>query len=223
MSVLFVVACSLTKATGGTATFDQGATIASAARRHAERLAARRDEVREFVKNRESADWQGIPLRSLDYNRDLVKGLEFGGRKSGAYLPALDRYEGRFFQALGDTGTRRVHTRSEPPDRREGHRDRSSPRTPMRSRARVDAPSSPRRDEPFRAGAGHRAHARPPSSAPSAGRPRALATTRHWRKRVRRRSSPSPGACGSLKMRTLRGYILSPSGSWLDPVQATEF
>ena len=63
MSVLFVTACSLTKATGGTATFNQRATISAVAPRHAERLAARRDEVRELVKNGQTADWQGFHSR----------------------------------------------------------------------------------------------------------------------------------------------------------------
>ena len=107
MSVLFVTACSLTKATGGTATFDEGATIPAATPRHAEQLTARRDEVRELVKNGETADWQGVPLKDLSYNRDLVRGTEFGGRKGALYMPAVDRYEGRFFQALGDAGKSR--------------------------------------------------------------------------------------------------------------------
>lgn len=110
MGVLFVTACSLTKATGGAATFDEGATISAAAPRHAERLGARRDEVRELVKNGETADWQGIPLKDLGYNRDLVRGTEFGGRKGALYMPAVDRYEGRFFQALGNAGKERCRT-----------------------------------------------------------------------------------------------------------------
>ena len=110
MNVLFVSACSLTKATGGTATFDPEATISAVAPRHAERLAARREEVRELVKNGETADWQGVALKELDYNRELVKGTEFGGRRDAAYLPALDRYEGRFFQALGDAGKARCRS-----------------------------------------------------------------------------------------------------------------
>ena len=57
----------------------------------------------------------------------------------------------------------------------------------------------------------------------SAGRPRVLATTRHWRIWARQRSSPSPGACGSLKTRTLRGYILSPSGSRLIPAKQLNY
>ena len=70
MSVLFLTACSLTKATGGAGTFDQGATIAAAAPRYAEQLTARRNEVRELVKNGDTADWQGVPLKDLSYNRD---------------------------------------------------------------------------------------------------------------------------------------------------------
>lgn len=104
MSVLFLVACSLTKASGGTASYDREATIAADVPRHAERLVARRDEVRERVKNGMTTDWQGVPLKDLAYNRGLAKGSEFAGRRNSAYMPALDRYEGRFFQALGDAG-----------------------------------------------------------------------------------------------------------------------
>lgn len=112
MSVLFVTACSLTKAMGGVATFDQGETIAAVVTaRNAERLTARREEVRNIVKNGGTADWQGVPLKDLDYNSNLVRGSEFGGGKSGAYLPALDRYQGRFFQALGDAGKARCRSR----------------------------------------------------------------------------------------------------------------
>ena len=110
MSVLFVTACSLTKATGGATTFEQGASIASVAPRHSDRLAARRDEVRELVKNGETADWQGVRLKDLDYNLALAKGREFGGRKEAAYMPALDRYEGRFFQALGEDAKARCRS-----------------------------------------------------------------------------------------------------------------
>ena len=107
MSVLFVTACSLTKEPGGVSTFDQGATIAAVTPRDAERLASRRNEVRELVKGGETANWQGVPLKDLVYNRDLVRSSEFGGRKGGTYMPALDRYQGRFFQALGDAGKAR--------------------------------------------------------------------------------------------------------------------
>ena len=104
MNVLFVVACSLTKATGGAETFAEEAGVAALAPTLAERLTARRDEVRQLVKDGETADWQGVPLKELEYNRSLTRGTEFGGRKSAAYMPALERYEGRFFQALGDAG-----------------------------------------------------------------------------------------------------------------------
>lgn len=105
MSVLFVAACSLTKATGGTESiYAKEAGVTAMAPHLAERLSARRNEIRQFIKGGKMEDWQGIPLNDLDYNRSLTKGAEFGGRKTAAYMPALDRYEGRFFQALGDDG-----------------------------------------------------------------------------------------------------------------------
>ncbi len=48
--------------------------------------------------------------KDLDYNRDLVRSSEFGGRKGGTCMPALDRYQGRFFQALGDAGKARCRS-----------------------------------------------------------------------------------------------------------------
>lgn len=102
MSVLFLVACSLTKEQGGTAGFDRGATIAAAVPRHADALASRRREVHGLVTSSEGEDWQGVALKDLAYNRGLARGVDLGGRKSARYLPALDRYQGRFFQALGD-------------------------------------------------------------------------------------------------------------------------
>ena len=110
MSVLFVTACSLTKAAGGAGVFDGTATIASTAPREADRLMARRDQVRELVKSGEAV-WQEVPLRDLDYNRRLAKGFEFGGRKNADYLPAVERYQGRFFQALGDAGRARCRSK----------------------------------------------------------------------------------------------------------------
>ena len=110
MSVLFVTTCSLTKAVGGTGAFDPETTVSGSAPRHAELLAARREEVRKLVKGGNAADWQGVPLKDLDYNRGLVKGVEFGGRKNAVYMPALDRYQGRFFQALGDAGKARCRS-----------------------------------------------------------------------------------------------------------------
>ena len=112
-------------------------------------------------------------------------------------------------------GTRHDHTSFAPPDRREGRR--SDPRIPTPPHARADAPSSPPRDEPSRAGADHRVHGQPARSDPTADPPPVVTMPRHWRRSTRRRNSPELGACGSLKTRTLHGYILSPSGSWLDP------
>ena len=104
MTVLFVSSCSLTKAVGGTAAFDEGDGIASVATDHAQRLLDRREEVRQLVKDRDTVDWQGVLLKDLDYNTGLVRGREFGGSKTASYMPAVDRYQGRFYLALGDAG-----------------------------------------------------------------------------------------------------------------------
>ncbi|MCY3840586.1 MAG: hypothetical protein OXH09_18385 [Gammaproteobacteria bacterium] len=80
MSVLFVTTCSLTKAAGGTGTFDPESVVAATAPRHAESLAARREEVRELVKGANPADWQGVPLKDLDPVRRVVHFLRFEPR-----------------------------------------------------------------------------------------------------------------------------------------------
>ena len=118
--------------------------------------------------------------------------------------------------------TRLVHTLSAPPHRGEAHRGRSDLRSPPPPRAPVGAPSSPLRDEPSRAGAGHRAPAPPGRSGPICGPPRAVTTPRRSMKSSRRKNPPAPAAAGSLKTSSHRGYIVSPSGFWLDTVQATE-
>ena len=107
MSVLFITACSLTKASGGTEGFAENASIASVAMDHGASLVNRREEVRRLVKDSGKVDWQGIPLKDLKYNENLVRGTEFGGAKQACYLPAIERYRGRFYQAIGANGVAR--------------------------------------------------------------------------------------------------------------------
>jgi mRNA-degrading endonuclease RelE of RelBE toxin-antitoxin system/cytoplasmic iron level regulating protein YaaA (DUF328/UPF0246 family) len=52
--------------------------------------------------------WQGIPTNQLDFNKELARGKDFGGQLDARYLPALDRYEGRFFGALERIGKKRL-------------------------------------------------------------------------------------------------------------------
>ena len=103
--VLFLTNCSLTKAVGGGAEYDKNEAITAALPDPlATRLLERRASVFQLVRNATDFHWQGTPVSELEFNRELSSGRDVGGRHSAAYLPALDRYEGRFFQALGPSG-----------------------------------------------------------------------------------------------------------------------
>ena len=107
--VLFLTNCSLTKAPGGGEEYDESQAIASTLPVPlADRLRERRASVFRLVKNRADFAWQGTPVSELEFNRELSSGRDLGGRHAAAYLPALDRYQGRFFQALGAGGKRRL-------------------------------------------------------------------------------------------------------------------
>lgn len=108
-SVLFLTVCSLTKASGGAPAYDEGLAITSLLPSKLKtRLLERREEARLLVRGERDMDWQGIPLSELEFNRDLTGGADFGGRRNAAYLPAVYRYDGRFFQALGNEGRGKI-------------------------------------------------------------------------------------------------------------------
>ncbi len=69
-----------------------------------------RERVRQIVKTPGAVGWQGVSASELGFNHELQRGPDFGGRQPGSYLPALSRYEGRFFQTLGPD--RQANTRS---------------------------------------------------------------------------------------------------------------
>lgn len=48
--------------------------------------------------------FQDLPVLERRMNRDIKEGYDLGGTEPGMYLPALDRYEGRFYSALGQDG-----------------------------------------------------------------------------------------------------------------------
>jgi hypothetical protein len=51
----------------------------------------------------------GKLLREMPYNADLMDGTDLGGQtQTGRYLPALQRYDGRFYRELGTTAAERV-------------------------------------------------------------------------------------------------------------------
>ena len=105
---LFVTACSLTKAAGGVPEYEGGAAIlAGLDQRQAEVLLDRRNSVRKLVKGGGEPDWQGIRLADHPHNRALGQGNDFGGTRRVDYLPAVDRYKGRFFLGLDSDSRRR--------------------------------------------------------------------------------------------------------------------
>ncbi len=103
--ILFLATCSLTKKRGGESRYDENAGIVSCVgSRLGSRLLERRDEVRRSIEENCNLGWQGVPLADLEFNRDLKKGPDFGGPRTARYLRAIDRYQGRFYQALGEGG-----------------------------------------------------------------------------------------------------------------------
>ena len=108
-TVLFLIACSLMKSRGGDPHHDFEESITSrVCPELGSRLLARREEVRRLVTGNRELKWQGVPLADLEFNHALAAGRDFGGRRTAAYRPAIDRYQGRFFQALGDGGRQKV-------------------------------------------------------------------------------------------------------------------
>lgn len=111
-AILFLNTCSLTKGRGGEPHYDEAEAITSSVRAEmGRRLRARREEVRSLVRGNRELEWQGVPLADLEFNHELARGVDFGGRHTAAYLPAIDRYQGRFFQALGDGGRQALRGR----------------------------------------------------------------------------------------------------------------
>ncbi len=51
--------------------------------------------------------WQGTPIVEMIQNRDLRQGPDLGGEeRGGRYLPAVERYEGRLYTNLQESGRR---------------------------------------------------------------------------------------------------------------------
>ena len=104
-NILFLATCSLTKTCGGSSHYDVSSAVTSyASPELGNRLLERRNEIRELIKGSRDLEWQGISLTDLEFNRDLAKGQDFGGQRTKSFLPAIHRYQGRFYQALGGAG-----------------------------------------------------------------------------------------------------------------------
>ena len=107
--VLFLTICSLNKAYGGVPDYSEPEAITSILSSWlGNQLLERRETVRQRVVGEAGLEWQAISLSELEFNRNLKDGPDFGGIASATYLPAIHRYEGRFFTALGADGKKAV-------------------------------------------------------------------------------------------------------------------
>ena len=108
-SVLFVTICSLHKKKGGIQEYNAEQSMMSrVSPETAQNLITSRDEVRSLIWNG-SVEWQGIETAELEYNSNLGPGKDFGGTADWVdYLPAIDRYTGRFYRTLGQEGIQKL-------------------------------------------------------------------------------------------------------------------
>lgn len=107
--ILFISICSLHKKTGGNRQYFSQESIGSRlSPESGETLLKKREEVRNLIWSG-SVSWGGIDTAELEYNKYLAPGPDFGGSENFVeYLPAILRYTGRFYLALGDEGKRKI-------------------------------------------------------------------------------------------------------------------
>lgn len=76
----------------------------------AEQLMDGRRQAYAWLKGAKRTRWKGVPVPSLKYNLSLVHGRDLDGEDSRAlFLPALRRFQGRFFAQLDLDGKRRLY------------------------------------------------------------------------------------------------------------------
>jgi mRNA-degrading endonuclease RelE of RelBE toxin-antitoxin system len=110
---LILTICSLIKKDGGREQYNDTETISfKLSPKIRERLLDGRIKSLDLLFSGR-LEWQGVPLPNLDYNKELVYGKDFGGdAKHAKYMPALFRYNGRFYGALGVDGKNKlVHSK----------------------------------------------------------------------------------------------------------------
>jgi len=105
-SVLFLTICSFAKNTEGFPYFNKKDQIYSSIGSNFHNpLQEKRNLILNYLHSRK-IEFQKGDLKSHDYNKQLVPAQDFGSNERGHYLPAIWRYDGRFFQGLGAFGKR---------------------------------------------------------------------------------------------------------------------
>ena len=104
--ILIVTLGSMHQLAGGTSDYLEHSSILSQLPVEAKTLLLEtRAKALTWLQQDKTAKWQGILLSQHEYNKNVVYGRDFGGDDRRAqYLPALRRFEGRFYQTLGTKG-----------------------------------------------------------------------------------------------------------------------
>lgn len=107
-SVLFLTICSFAKITEGFTQFESKNQIfSSIGTQFHEPLNEKRNTILRYLKSGK-IEFQKGDLKSHNYNLQLTQALDFDGIGCGFYLPAIWRYDGRFFQGLGNHGKKSI-------------------------------------------------------------------------------------------------------------------
>lgn len=96
--MLLITICSNQKIQGGDVFKEAVPSLRKVLPDRADELAKKRAAVLNLIQS-ETLGRDGINLSQMQFNSRLVQGPEFGGARSGRYLPAAERYAGSFYSA----------------------------------------------------------------------------------------------------------------------------
>ena len=103
--VLILAIDSFHKKMGGSAEYNDEDTLRHFLRNETvgTKLLETRGEIFSQLSERK-IHWENCEQEAKEYNQNLVKGKDFGGDAPAQYLPAIERFDGQFYTALGEDG-----------------------------------------------------------------------------------------------------------------------
>ena len=107
--ILIITICSFTKEPGGSSDYQISNSIFQELFRSTSgKLLDRRNAILDHLWKGDF-DTQGQIVSNHKFNAELVKGSDFGVPSTIArFLPAIERYNGRFYKALGNEGREKI-------------------------------------------------------------------------------------------------------------------
>jgi hypothetical protein len=104
---LFLTICSNHKITGGSPHYDSSNSMPELLPDFSQDIYDQRNRVRQLIMRGDTMV-KGVPLARLPYNARLTQGGDMGAGGASLYLPAMLRYQGRFYTELGADRVRLV-------------------------------------------------------------------------------------------------------------------